>query len=54
MLKVGDKVKFPGWVIKYGHIVKKEPDYAVIKLITKDGSEKFENVDYLKITRLRE
>lgn len=54
MLSVGDKVKFPGWTMKYGYIHKKEPEYAVIKLITNDGSEKFENVDYLKITRIRE
>lgn len=54
MTNVGDKVRFPGWNMKYGHVVKKESEYAVIKLITKDGSEKFENVDYYIITRLRE
>lgn len=55
LLKIGDKVRVPRFFgYDFGNIIKKETDYAVVKIITKDGSEQIENVEYLKLLKIRE
>jgi hypothetical protein len=54
LLKIGDKVRIPRFFsYDYGHIIKKEAKHAVVKVITKDGTDQIENVEYLKLLKVQ-
>lgn len=55
ILKISDEVLIPRFFgYDRGTIIEKEKESAKIKIITKDGKEEIKNVDYLKLTRIKD